>query len=190
MKTSESTTKANLQRRDNSFPPPSTNSAIVNIVVIDSITENDCSLCRSKYNKSRPVKKSLRCLKQLTPNNLFSVNRYAPLSKVQEEEHQMTCNKRNSYLSSSRNHTKQKPKVILLGDSHIRGCSEKLSNLLGNSFIVSGYTKPSANASDTVNSIDLKSEQLSKKDTVIFCGGTRDIARNNSKLGLSHISLC
>jgi hypothetical protein len=123
------------------------------------------------------------------PNNPFIVNRYVPLSKVQEEEHQITCNKRNSYLSSSRNHyAKHKPKVILLGDSHIRGCSEKLSNLLGNSFIVIGYMKPNANTNDTVKSIDLKSEQLSKKDTVIFCGGTRDIARNNSKLGLSHIS--
>ena len=98
------------------------------------------------------------------PNNPFIVNRYVPLSKVQEEEHQITCNKRNSYLSSSWNHyAKHKPKVIFLGDNHIRGCSEKLSNLLGNSFSVIGYTKPNANVNDIVNSTVLKSEQLSKK---------------------------
>jgi len=98
------------------------------------------------------------------PNNPFIVNRYVPLSKVQEEEHQITCNKRNSYLSSSWNHyAKHKPKVIFLGDNHIRGCSEKLSNLLGNSFSVIGYTKTNANVNDIVNSTVLKSEQLSKK---------------------------
>jgi hypothetical protein len=45
--------------------------------------------------------------------------------------------------------------------------------------------KPNANASDIVDTIDLKTEQLSKNDVVIFCGGMRDIARNNSKLGLT-----
>jgi hypothetical protein len=40
---------------------------------------------------------------------------------------------------------KKRRKVILLGDSHIRGCSEILGDLLGTSFSVIGITKPNAN---------------------------------------------
>jgi len=188
-KESESTTTVNLLKMDTSFPPSTINSASVNASVNDSITESDWSVFRSKYNKFRPVKKTLRCLKQLTPDIPLNENRFAPLSKFQDDEHLFIRNTSNPHPDSSLNHyAKHKPKVILLGDSHVRGCSEKLSNLFGNAFSVIGYMEPNANVNDIVNSIDLKSEQLSKNDVVILCGGTRDIARNNSKLGLSHIS--
>jgi len=140
------TTTANLHRMDNSLPPSTTISANVGDSVNDFITENDWSVFCSKYNKLKPAKKTSRCLKQLTPDIPFHVNRYTPLSKFQNDEHQIIRNTRYPRSASSWNHyAKQKPKVILLGDSHVRGCSEKLSNLLGNSFSVIGYTKPNAN---------------------------------------------
>jgi hypothetical protein len=37
--------------------------------------------------------------------------------------------------------------IFIIGDSHIRGCSEKLVNSLGKAFRVIGITKPNANAS-------------------------------------------
>ena len=38
------------------------------------------------------------------------------------------------------------------------------------------------------DSINLKTEQLTKKDVVILCGGTRDISKNEANIGLQHIS--
>ena len=185
----ESTTLANLQRMDNSFHPSSIYSASVNVSVSDSITNNDWSVFRSKYNKFRPAKQTLRCLKQLTSDNSLNVNRYAPLNKLQDDEDLIKSNKNNLHPVSALNHCiRHKPKILISDDSHVRGCSEEQSNQLGNSYSVIGYTKPNAYMSDVVNSIDFKTEQLSKNDVVILCGGTRDIASNNSKSGLSHIS--
>jgi len=76
----------------------------------------------------------------------------------------------------SKTSAKNQHKIILLGDSHICGCSEKLADLLGNSYSVTGITKPNANLSAITDSINLKAEKLTKKDAVILCGGTRDIA--------------
>jgi len=39
------------------------------------------------------------------------------------------------------------------------------------------------------DSINLKTEQLTRKDVVILCGGTRDISKNEAHIGLRHISL-
>jgi len=38
------------------------------------------------------------------------------------------------------------------------------------------------------DSINLKTEQLTRKDVVILCGGTRDISKNEAYIGLQHIS--
>jgi hypothetical protein len=83
---------------------------------------------------------------------------------------------------------KNQHKVILLGDSHIRGCSEKLANLLGNSYSVIGITKPNANVKAVTDSINLRAEKLTRKDVVIRCGGTRDVAKKEVNIGLRYIS--
>jgi hypothetical protein len=38
------------------------------------------------------------------------------------------------------------------------------------------------------DSINLKAEKLTRKDVVIVCGGTRDIAKNEANIGLRYIS--
>jgi len=88
----------------------------------------------------------------------------------------------------SKTNGKNQCKVILLGDSHIRGCSEKLADLLGNSYSVIGIIKPNASVKAITDSINLKAEKLTRKDVVILCGGTRDIAKNVANIGLRHIS--
>jgi hypothetical protein len=35
-------------------------------------------------------------------------------------------------------------RIVLVGDSHVRGCSEKILNLQGDSCNVTGLTKPNA----------------------------------------------
>jgi lysophospholipase L1-like esterase len=84
---------------------------------------------------------------------------------------------------------KNQRKVILLGDSHVLSCSEKLADLLlGNSYSVIGITKPRANTKAVTDSVNLKAEKITRNDVVILCGGTRDIAKNEANIGLRHIS--
>ena len=63
-----------------------------------------------------------------------------------------------------------------------------LHYLLGKSYSVIGITKPNAHMRAITDSINLKTEKLTKKDIVILCGGTRDIAKNEANIGLRHIS--
>jgi hypothetical protein len=53
---------------------------------------------------------------------------------------------------------------------------------------VNGITKPNANMKAVTNSINLKAEKLSRRDVVILCGGTRDIAKNETNNGLRYAS--
>jgi len=75
-------------------------------------------------------------------------------------------------------------KILLLGDSHIKGLAERMSSSLGNSFNVIGITKPNANIKGITSPNDSSPVNLTKQDMIIFCGGTKDISRNESKTGL------
>ena len=74
--------------------------------------------------------------------------------------------------------------ILLLGDSHIKGLAERMSISLGSSFYVSGFSKPNANIKEIISPSNSSYVNLIKQDMIIFCGGTRDISRNDSKRGL------
>lgn len=77
-----------------------------------------------------------------------------------------------------------KHKIIIIGDSHVRGLSEKIGNCLDDSFSVLGISKPNAYIETITSSKHLKVENLTKEDSIIFFGGTRDISKNEAKNGL------
>ena len=77
-----------------------------------------------------------------------------------------------------------KHNLLLLGDSHTRGLAQRMSCSLDNSFSVTGITKPNADIEGITSPRHFAPDNLTKHDTVIFCGGTRDISRNESKSGL------
>jgi hypothetical protein len=114
---------------------------------------------------------------------VITSNRYDQLSHNQDR------NEEGKIRESSR--CKRRPmessRIFIIGDSHVRGCSEKLTNSLGNTYRVTGITKPNANSSAILNDINLKDDDLSKRDVVIFYGGSRDIAKNESTQGLRSI---
>jgi len=68
------------------------------------------------------------------------------------------------------------------------GCSGKLSDILGISYNIFRITKPNVNIKEITNSINLKDENLTKKDFVIICSGTRDVAKNEVNNGLRILS--
>jgi hypothetical protein len=83
-------------------------------------------------------------------------------------EHLKKNNKRHS------NSCKKKHRVVLIGDSHIKGCAENITNLLDKSYSVLGISKPNANLEAITSSINLETEKLAKKDIIIISGGTVD----------------
>jgi hypothetical protein len=46
---------------------------------------------------------------------------------------------------------KRSSKVIILGDSHLKGCTERLNNHLGDMFRITGWIKPSALAEEILD---------------------------------------
>ena len=141
----------------------------------ESVSESEWTEFRKNNHKSKLSKNTSRCLKQLTPHIPLGDNKFAPLSNLQDDTHQPTnVHHKSQPAQLPKTNCKNQRKVILLGDSHIRGCSEKLADLLGNSFRVIGITKPNANVKAVTDSINLKTEKLTRKDVVILCDGTRD----------------
>jgi len=78
----------------------------------------------------------------------------------------------------------ERHKILVTGDSHVRGLSKKISNCLDDSFSVFGTTKPNADIETITSPIHLKTGNLTNKDLIIFFGGTKDISRNEAKKGL------
>jgi hypothetical protein len=62
-----------------------------------------------------------------------------------------------------KNSAQNKHSIVLLGDSQVWGCSEKLSDILGSLCNIIGITKPNANIRAITNSINPKDENLTKK---------------------------
>ena len=74
--------------------------------------------------------------------------------------------------------------LLLLGSSHVRGLAERIGCSLGSFFNVCGTTKPNTDIKGITSPSYFTPDNLTKKDMIIFCGGTRDISRNESKSGL------
>jgi hypothetical protein len=75
-----------------------------------------------------------------------------------------------------------------VGDSHIRGIAERISFKLGSSFRTIGYVKQNASLNHITLSVKSELKNLSKSDVVVLCGGTLDVARNDTMKGLSSVS--
>ena len=83
--------------------------------------------------------------------------------------------------------SKKQHKVIILGDSHARGYAAGVKHLLGNDFEVFGSINPGSGMERVKDTAKVKVQQLTKKDAVVLWGGSNDVARNNSLVGLKHI---
>jgi len=82
----------------------------------------------------------------------------------------------------------KKHKIFMIGDSHIRGLSEKVRNSLNDTFSVIGVTKPNATIEAITSPLHLPIDNLTKSDLNIFYGGTKDISSNESSKGLRCIT--
>jgi len=83
---------------------------------------------------------------------------------------------------------KKNHKVILIGDSHAKGCAEKLTSHLGNSYEVTGYVEPSTRMEVITNSTRGEIDHLTKDDVVIACGVADNVTKNDSSKGLKYMT--
>jgi hypothetical protein len=142
--------------------------------------ESGCNACEIATGDWIPVihtsHKKISTIRKLSPKaNLQIVtvsNRYAPLADPKNNISQK-CRK-----AAVKNQTiGKKHKILILGDSHMRGCAEIIAELLGNLYSVVGVVKPNARLSTIHSSFKLEIERLTQKDIVIICGGTHDVAK-------------
>jgi len=82
---------------------------------------------------------------------------------------------------------KKQHKVIIVGDSHARGCTAEVSHLLKNDFEVLGLVNPGAGMKNIKDTSRAKLHQLTKKDVAVLWGSSNDSVRNNSTAGKKHL---
>jgi hypothetical protein len=74
-----------------------------------------------------------------------------------------------------------KHKVLLTGDSHLRGCAPNMKDFLNDQFEVCGFVKPAAVSKTVMEYAKSDIEKLTMDDFLIMCNGTNDIGRNDYK---------
>jgi hypothetical protein len=130
--------------------------------------------------------KSKTCIKGKTAKfsqPVKATNRYFPLNEVltsSEGTIAVSINgvkKMNKSLSLKETTSKgvigtqtQKKQVIVIGDSHARGCAAELSASLGNSFEVMGTIMPGSGLSHITGLASRETSQLQRHEFVIICG--------------------
>jgi hypothetical protein len=89
--------------------------------------------------------------------------------------------------TDNKKHQDERPRIIVLGDSHTRRLAGELLHQVKQHFKVIGYVKPNADLTELLNSAKEDTSKLTEKDTVIVFGGTNDIERNLHAKSLTSI---
>jgi hypothetical protein len=74
-----------------------------------------------------------------------------------------------------------KHKVLLIGNSHIRGCAANMKTFLNEQFEVSGIVYPGSDFTSLMNSAKGDIWKHTKDNILIICSGTNEIERNDSR---------
>jgi hypothetical protein len=82
----------------------------------------------------------------------------------------------------------KKKKIVVLGDSHARGCARELASCLGNKFEVNGMVMPGAGLAHISTLAKEEIRNLTPGDAVVIWGGANDVSRNNSQDGLKSLT--
>ena len=89
----------------------------------------------------------------------------------------------NATKSSRLTKALNKNNVLIIGDSHARGCADNIKQNLDSKFTVSGFVKPGAKTKQITNS-DTDIGELKKKDIVFLWAGMNDISKNKASMGI------
>lgn len=73
-----------------------------------------------------------------------------------------------------------KPKILIVGDSHVRNFSSIINSLNSENYSVQTFCKPNAKLEDVISNIDSLSADMDKHDYVIIMAGNNDILKGTS----------
>jgi hypothetical protein len=83
--------------------------------------------------------------------------------------------------------SRETPCILILGDSHSRGLASEVQLQVGKDLIAQALVKPGANIEAILHLTDSEIRNLTEQDVCIIWGGTRDVAKNESNLGLQQL---
>jgi hypothetical protein len=114
---------------------------------------------------------------------------FGPLSNLQEsvtptytrDNQKTTPVKKTEKIKASSLNTHD---IITLGDSHMKGRSDKLAHHLDNTCSVTGSPRHNAILAEITSTLSAEINIPSKNDVFIICGRTQDIRKNDSTSGL------
>jgi len=159
-------------------------------------------VCMSKYcdenngagtNKWIPIKNShsdnIRRKNTQQLSNLITLsNSFAVLGNLYVSPDNATINIPNVHKAlraqTNRPETPKKHSVLLVGYIQIRDVVERLAIELRSSFRTIGYIKTNADLNSIAWTVKSEIKSSIKNDVVVLCGGTLDVVRNNTSIGL------
>jgi hypothetical protein len=82
--------------------------------------------------------------------------------------------------------SRNKPKIVIVGDSFAKGISGELKRNQRNDLEVIGYVRPGSSMEGITKLAKQEITTLTKKDMIVVWGGANDIARNEANNALTH----
>ena len=79
------------------------------------------------------------------------------------------------------------PRVLILSDSHLRGCTKKIEDHLGNTFRINGWIKPGTSTEEILSTSTMEVVKLNSHDVIVLCTGANDVYMNNSNVAILKI---
>jgi len=113
------------------------------------------------------------------------VNGYIPSKRNTKVNDRNTSRKTNGGIGGM---NQKKKKIIVIGDSHARGCARELSSYLGKDFEVSGTVMPEAGLAHITTLAQEEIPNLTPYDAVVIWGGSNDINKSETSRGLTHLT--
>jgi hypothetical protein len=118
-------------------------------------------------------------INQITKNNVSSEQN--DIQTLLSETTVRLINKRTNYAKYC------KHRVMIIGDSHLKGCASRVISSLDTRFNVCAFLKPGSSSLTLMETTKSDIDKLTKDDFLIVCSGANDIYKNSSNDALKNI---
>ena len=126
------------------------------------------------------------------------INQYELLRNRGKDEHmarepmkthklEMRNEDRDKTQKKTNKQKEKKHRIIVIGDSHARGCAVEKKLNLDEDFEVQVFINPGIGLNTIITSAKKDIQQLSKQDVVVVWGGSKDVGKNETKQGINWI---
>jgi hypothetical protein len=153
----------------------------------DILATNRCGVLSEIQTQSEETPASIPVkISNLTSLRSRTHKTYPNFNELKQEKNARIKPIKCNGIRVGRSYQKSEHKIMILGDSHVRGLSDKLKDTLNDKFEVIGYTKPNCDITST-NSAKGSISTLTKNYVLVIWGGANDGVKNNTKEGLRQV---